>query len=72
MAKQSEVIEPRTHQSESVYRSWLRKIGHNTYRFKITSRADGYWEIRVDRSIGGRGRSWETVHHWPTGNEDDE
>lgn len=63
MAKQAEVLGPRTHESRAVYTSWIRKIGHSTYRFKVTTRTDGYWEIRVDRSLG---RGWETVHHWPT------
>jgi hypothetical protein len=64
MAAQREVIEPRTHESATAYRSWLRKIGRSTYRFRTMSRTDGKWEVRVDRSIGGRGRHWETVHHW--------
>jgi hypothetical protein len=68
MAKQREVIGPRTHNSRAVYTSWIRKIGTSTYRFNVSSRADGRWEVRVDRSLG---RGWETVHHWPTGNEED-
>jgi hypothetical protein len=64
MAKQCEVIESRTHESESVYKSWLRKIGKHTYRFKTMTRSDGKYEIRVERSIGGRNRKWEPVHYW--------
>lgn len=64
MASQREVIEPRTHESETAYRSWLRKIGRSTYRFKTMCRTDGKWEVRVDRSVGGRSRHWETVHQW--------
>lgn len=67
MAKQSEVIEPRTHASTSIYRSWLRKIGHHTYRFKVSTRSSDdllVWNIRVDVSHGGRNRGWETVHQW--------
>lgn len=65
MAKQTDVIEPRTYESTSLYRSWIRKIGRSSYRFKTMSRSDGVWEIRVDKSIGGQGRrAWETVHHW--------
>jgi hypothetical protein len=63
MAKQCEVIEPRTHNSRTTYSSWLRKIGGHTYRFKVMTRTgnDPKWEVRVDRSLG---RGWETVHHW--------
>lgn len=64
MAAQREVIEPRTHESETTYRSGLRKIGRSTYRFKVMSRTDGKWEVRVDRSVGGRSWHWETVHYW--------
>lgn len=65
MAKQNEVIENRTHVSRSDYISWLRKIGRHTYRFKVASRSDGSWEIRVDVSrYEGRRRSWITVHQW--------
>lgn len=73
MAKQTDVIGARTHQSQAVYTSWLRKIGKSTYRFKVTTRLDGYWEVRVDRSFshGPGRRGWETVHHWPTGTEGD-
>lgn len=62
MAQQREVIGPRTHGWQSW--SWIRKIGSATYRFNVTTREDGRWTARVDRSVGGRGRHWETVHHW--------
>lgn len=74
MAKQREVIGPRTHNSRAVYTSWIRKLGTGTYRFKVITRADGYWEVRVDKSFshGARGeRGWATAHHWPTGTEED-
>lgn len=65
MAQQREVIGPRTHESLAVYRSWLRKIGRSTYRFRVSVRENGeVWDINVARSVGGRGRHWETVHHW--------
>lgn len=65
MAKQNEVIGERTHENLAVYRSWLRKIGQSTYRFKVSVRHNGeVWDVSVDRSIGGRGRHWENVHHW--------
>lgn len=59
MAQQREVIGPRTHESKS----WLRKIGHSTYRFRLFDNGT-YRRIDVARSIGGRGRRWETVHDW--------
>jgi len=57
------VIEPRTHQSQTTYKSWIRRIGKHTYRFKIMVRTDGQWEIRVDMSLN-RVKGWHTVHHW--------
>ncbi|MFH8805190.1 hypothetical protein ACH4F6_37570 [Streptomyces sp. NPDC017936] len=59
MAKQSEVIGPRTHESKS----WLRKIGRSTYRFRLWDNGT-HKRMEVHRSIGGRGRHWEPVHEW--------
>jgi hypothetical protein len=61
MAKQSEVIGPRTHEGRTEYRSWLRKLGNHTYRFKTMTRENGSWSIQVDLS---EGRSWKLVHLW--------
>lgn len=75
MAKQKEVIEPRSHESRNTYVSWLRKIGGNTYRFKIKI-VNGWdrqsWEIRVDRSHGWgpNGAGWQTVHQWSSTDEE--
>lgn len=59
MAKQREVIGPRTHESKS----WLRKIGESTYRFRLFDNGT-YRRIDVARSIGGWDRRWEIVHDW--------
>lgn len=59
MATQNEVIGPRTHESKS----WLRKIGRSTYRFRLFDNGT-YRRIDVARSVGGQGRHWETVHDW--------
>jgi len=59
MAAQREVIGPRTHESKS----WIRKIGHSTYRFRLWDNGT-YKRMEVHRSIGGRGRHWEPVHEW--------
>jgi hypothetical protein len=60
MAAQRAVIGERTHESKS----WIRKIGTSTYRFRVTTHPSGTWKAEVDRSIGGRGRHWEPVHEW--------
>lgn len=64
MATRKEVIEPRTHESKRVYRSWIRRIGTSTYRFNVMTQENGEWWIHVDRSLWKR---WESVHKW--GNE---
>lgn len=59
MASQNEVIGPRTHESKS----WLRKIGRSTYRFRVFDNGASR-KVDVARSVGGRGRHWEIVHNW--------
>ena len=65
MATQREVIGSRTHESKS----WLRKIGTSTYRFRLFDNGT-YRKVDVARSIGGRGRHWEIVHEWIATKED--
>ena len=63
MPTQNKVIDPLTHNSQSHYKSWIRKIGTHTYRFRTMTRSDGQWSIQVDVSQGKQ-QGWFCVHLW--------